>query len=59
MKQFFNTGNWNLWYNIQSLKLYRYVGGMGDFAALFDVIFIVVTLVKWYNVVKTATNNGS
>ena len=43
------TGGWNFWYNIQAIKLYRYVGGMGDVAILFDVIFMFVTLINWYD----------
>ena len=41
------TGGYNFWYNIQALKLYRYVGGMGDIVVLFDVIFMFVTIVNW------------
>ena len=42
------TGGYNFWYNIQALKLYRYVGGMGDIVVLFDIIFMIVTIVNWY-----------
>ena len=41
------TGGWNFWYNIQALKLYRYVDGMGDIVVLFDIIFMLVTLINW------------
>lgn len=52
------TGGWNFFYNIQAIKLYRYVGGMGDIVVLFDLIFFIVTLVGLYKVVKAARREG-
>ena len=52
------TGGWNFYYNIQALKLYRYVGGMGDVVILFDIIFLFVTLIGLYQVIKCARRNG-
>ena len=39
------TGGWSFYYNIQSIRLYRYVGGLGQLIMLFDFIFIITTLV--------------
>lgn len=52
------TGGWSFYYNIQSLRLYRYVGGLGDMIMLFDIIYIFVTLAGWYKVVKGSYKQG-
>ena len=39
------TGGWSMYYNIQSLRLYRYVGGLGQIILLFDIIFLFVTFI--------------
>ena len=52
------TSGWNMFFNVQAIRLYRYVGCMGDIVILFDVIFIVVTLAGWYRVLKSAKRSG-
>lgn len=52
------TGGWSFYYNIQSLRLYRYVGGLGDMIMLFDMIYVIVTLVGVYKIVKHSRKQG-
>ena len=58
LKPLIDLGPFCCRFNIQALKLYRYVGGMGDIVVLFDLIFILVTLIGWYRVLKMATRDG-
>ncbi|XP_065658368.1 uncharacterized protein LOC100211692 isoform X4 [Hydra vulgaris] len=46
------TGGWNFYSNIQSLRLYRYNGGLGQITILFDLVFCVVAFVQLYKIFK-------
>lgn len=52
------TGGWNFFTNIQSLRLYRYVGGLGSIIMLFDLAFTIVTLVGLYKAIKHGKRQG-
>ena len=52
------TQGWSYFYNIQSLRLYRYNGGVGSMIMLFDFIFTIVTIVNIYKAVKAIRREG-
>ena len=52
------TGGWNYYHNVQSLRLYRYVGGLGNTVLLFDLLFITVTLVGIYKAIRACRRSG-
>ena len=52
------TQGWSYYYNIQSLRLYRYVGPQGSIIMLFDFIFAIVTFVGIYKTVKACRKEG-
>ena len=53
------TGGWNYFHNVQSLRLYRYVGGMGNTVMLFDIMFIIVTLYGLYKTIRACRKTGA
>jgi len=52
------TGGWNYYPNVQAIRLYRYVGGMGDLIIFFDIAFLVVTFYGLYKIIKRCKNDG-
>ena len=53
------TGGWGYFENIQALRLFRWTGGLGTVILLFDFIFIGVTLVGIYKLVKACKKEGT
>ena len=37
------TGGWNFYPNVQPIKLYRYIGGMGEITVFLHIAFMLVT----------------
>ena len=52
------TGGWNFYTNVQALRLYRYVGGLGDLVILFDIVFSAVSLIGVYKAVRAIRRSG-
>nr|XP_047143727.1 uncharacterized protein LOC100197078 [Hydra vulgaris] len=52
------TGGWHFYTNVQALRLYRYVGGLGQSVILFDLIFSAVTFIGLYKAIRASRKVG-
>lgn len=52
------TGGWEYFSNVKAIRLYRYVGGVPNLILLFDFIFVFVTFVGLYKMIRGIKRNG-
>ena len=52
------TGGWNFYPNVQPIKLYRYIGGMGEITVFLDIAFMLVTFYGVYRIAKNVKRKG-
>ncbi|XP_065658340.1 uncharacterized protein LOC100206152 isoform X5 [Hydra vulgaris] len=48
------TGGYVYYSNVQALRLYRYVGGLGQLVIIFDLIFFGITIVSMYKIIRSS-----
>jgi len=58
VSEILNTGGWNYFDNVQAIRLYRWQGGIGGLVAVADIIFMIVTFVGLYKLIKTCRKEG-
>lgn len=52
------TGGWTFYPNVQAMRLFRYVGGIGELLIFFDIAFLIITCYGLYKIVKACKNIG-
>ena len=52
------AGGWNSYPNVQPIKLYRYIGGMGEITIFLHIAFMLVTFYGVHRIAKNVERKG-